>query len=92
MYIRVPYHSAILSHCKGTDFAHTAKITRNYANAMRLHLPSINSVFFYRDFHPPWQLYANSPSALLYYHLEQMFQPLQNLEVTKTINLIWAPG
>lgn len=55
---------------------------------------SINKFIFlfYRDLHPPQQLYANSPSALLYYHSEQMLQPLQNLEVTKTINLIGASG
>lgn len=59
---------------------------------MRLHLPSTNSFFFSIDFHPSWQLYANFPTALLDYHLEQMLRALRNGEVTKTINLAQQPG
>lgn len=92
--IRSPYRGIVLLHCKGADSAHAAKTTRKHENAMRHHLPSRNSVFFfsYRDSLPPWQLYANFPSALLYYHSEQMLQPLQNAEVTKPINPAQQPG
>lgn len=91
--IRSPYCGIVLLHCKGADSAHAAKTTRKHENAMRHHLPSRNCCFFsYRDSLPPWQLYANFPSALLYYHSEQMLQLLQNAEVTKPINPAQQPG
>lgn len=93
--IRSPHCGIVLLHHKGADSAHAANSTRKHENATRHHLPSINSggfFFSYRDSLPPRQLYANFPSALLYYHSEQMLQPLQNAEVTKPINPAQQPG